>query len=526
MKKAFILLLACFAFHFSLQAQIFLFEDFEDVVLPDGWIRIDNDGDGHNWDPLIGLSGYNSHTSISSASHNGGALTPDNWLITNEFTLTADATLTFYVSGYDPDYCNEHYSVYLSTTGNNISDFNTLLISGTTTSANFEMQSVDLSAYTGQTVRLAFRHHDCTDQYWLKLDAVKVYAAPTGPAIEVLPQNVDFGDVSFPGCHHSSFDVDGYLINGSITATTSAPFSLSTDGHNYSSSATLADTIGRFYVRYDPTAPGLSTGTITLSNPGASNTIVNVRANAYDCQNTPLPYVFNFDNDEMAKCWSIVNVNNDATPGGYGEFQIATEYGYAVYGYSADNNADDWLISPSFTLGERAVATFEHSATANMMGYVAPEKFEVYVIPDGQTYENAIMVLATQTTDDINWNTQDVPLSAFEGQTLQVGIRAVSDANAFVLGIRHFTIANEVGIEDHDIQTVLYPNPASSTLHVSVSTPMSSISIYSISGQLLSTQEVSGLQADLNVANLSSGLYLLKINTENGTVNRKVSVSR
>lgn len=526
MKKVLTLLLACFALNISLQAQTFLFEDFEDVVLPAGWIRVDNDGDGHNWDPLIGFSGYNSNTSISSASYNGGALTPDNWLITNAFTLTADATLTFYVSGYDPSYCHEHYSVYLSTTGSDISDFNTLLISGTTNSANFEMQSVDLSNFTGQTVRLAFRHHDCTDQYWLKLDAVKVYAAPSGPAIEVLPQEVDFGDVSFPGCHHSSIDVDGYLINGSITATTSAPFSVSSDGLNFSSSAVLADTTGRFYIRYNPTAAGQSTGTITLSNPGASNTIVNVHANAYDCQNTPLPYVFDFNNAEMAKCWSTVNANNDATPGGYGEFQIATDYGYAVYGFSAVNKADDWLISPSFTLGPRAVATFEHSATADLSGHVATEKYEVYVIPDGQTYENAILVVPTQSTNDINWNTQDVPLSAFEGQTLQVAIRAVSDANAFVLGIRHFTIDNEVGVENHDVQTGIYPNPANNTLHVSASAPIKNISIYSISGQLLSSLEGNGTQTDLNVANLPNGLYFLKIDTENGIVNRKFNVVR
>lgn len=525
MKKVFTLLLLCFAFSISMQAQIFLFEDFEDVVLPAGWIRIDNDGDGHNWDPLIGFPGYNSSSSIASSSYNGGALTPDNWLITKEFTLTADATLTFYVSGYDAEYNQEHYSVYLSTTGSAIADFTTLLLSGTTSSSSYEMKSVDLSNFTGQTVRLAFRHHDCTDQYWLRLDAVKVYAAPAGPAIEVLQQEVDFGDVSFPGCHHSSIDVSGYQINGSITATTSAPFSVSVDGVNYSTSAVLANTTGRIHIRYNPTVAGLSTGTITLSNPGASNTTVDVRANAYDCKNTSLPYVFDFNDVEKAKCWSTVDANNDAAVGGYGEFEIATDYGYAVYGFTS-NNADDWLISPSFNIGHGAVATFQHSATANMTGYVAEEKYEVYVIPDGQTYENAILVVPAQATSDVNWNTQEVSLYAFEGQTLQVAIRVVSDANAFVLGIAHFTLNNEVGVDDHNVQSSIYPNPANNTLHVSVSSPMNSISIYSLSGQLLSTQDVDGRQANLNVSNLSNGLYLLKIFTENGIVNRKFNIVR
>lgn len=518
-------MIACLALSFGLQAQTFLLADFEDVTLPDGWIRVDNDGDGHNWDPLIGFTGHTGR-SISSASYNGGALTPDNWLITNAFTLTADATLTFYVAGYDPEYNQEHYSVYISTSGSDISDFTTLLISGTTNSSTFEQKSVDLSAYTGQTVRLAFRHHDCTDQYWLRLDAVKVFAAPTEPTIEALPQEVNFGDVSFPGCHHSSFEVNGYMITGNITATTSAPFTVSTDGTNYGNSAILTNTTGRIYVRCNPTSAGLCTGTISLSNPGAASTTVNVRANAYDCTNTPLPYVFDFDDDEMAKCWSTVDANHDASPGGYGEFVIDTYYGYAVYGFSSVNNADDWLISPSFTLGEGAVASFEHSATANMTGDVPPEKFEVYVIPDGQTYENAILVVPAQTTTDINWIPQEVYLAAFAGQTLQIGIHAISDANDFVWGVRHFTIDNELSVENHEFQASVYPNPANNSVHVSSSTPMNSINIYAITGQLLSTQEATGTQAEVNVSDLPNGMYLMEISTEKGILSRKFNVIR
>lgn len=523
MKKTFMFLFACIIIASGMQAQTFLFEDFESVTLPDGWIRIDNDGDGHNWDPLIGFPGYSGSSSIASASYNGEPLTPDNWLITNAFTLTANATLTFYVAGYDPDYYQEHYSVYISTTGSDISDFTTELISGTTTSSTYEQKTVDLSAYTGQTVRLAFRHHDCTDQYWLRLDAVKVFAAPTEPIIEVRPQDINFGDVSFPGQHTTSFEVQGYMLTGNITATTSAPFSISSDGTSYGNSATLANTAGRFYVRYTPTTAGQSTGTITLSNPDASNTVVNVHGNAYDCTNTPLPYVFDFDDDEMAKCWSTIDVNHDATPGGYGEIVISTDYGYAVYGYSSVNNADDWLISPSFHLGERAVATFEHSATANMSGYVAPEKFEVYVIPDGQTYENATLVVPEQTTTDINWITQEVPLAAFAGQTLQVAIHVTSNANDFVWGVRHFTIANEVGVESHELTTSIYPNPTTGIFTIQCSQcPIDNIAVYDIYGKLMMNAEVNGNVATIDATSFSAGIYFAKIETANGVVTKRI----
>lgn len=526
MKKKCTLFLAFITMMVASQAQTLLSESFESFEIPAGWIRIDNDGDLYNWDPMNAFTGYNGGSCIISASYNGGALTPDNWLITSPVNLTSNAVLTFYVAGSDPEYYQENYSVYISTTGNNISDFTTLLTTGVTTN-NFVQQSVDLSAYTGQTVYIAFRHHNCTDQYCLRLDEVVVLAETTSPTIEALPQSVDFGEVSFPGCHHSQISVNGYMLTGDITATTAAPFSISSDGTDYGTSATLNSAGGKIYIRYNPTTAGQTNGTVTLSSPGAGNTTVNVSATAKECHNTPLPYVFDFNNNEKAKCWSTVDVNHDAAAGGYGEIEISTEAGFAVYGFSSENDADDWLISPSFTLGSGAAATFGYSATANMTGYVAPEKYEVYIIPDGQTYENATLVIPVQEIDNTEWLTQTVDLSAFAGQTLQVAIRVVSDVNSFVFGVNHFTLRNNVvGIEERDTHTNIYPNPASTQMHVYASSPMSSISIYSISGQLIQTIDANGEQTDINVTDLSNGLYLMKINTENGVVTRKFNVVR
>lgn len=57
----------------------------------------------------------------------------------------------------------------------------------------------------------------------------------------------------------------------------------------------------------------------------------------------------------MALCWTTRNDNNDD-----GVFSIETDYGYAAYGYSEDNAANDWLISPAFNLNGNQYAQFEY----------------------------------------------------------------------------------------------------------------------------------------------------------------------
>ena len=45
------------------------------------------------------------------------------------------------------------------------------------TTATWEQQIVNLADYAGQTVYIAFRHHNCTDKYALAVDKIRVGAA-------------------------------------------------------------------------------------------------------------------------------------------------------------------------------------------------------------------------------------------------------------------------------------------------------------------------------------------------------------
>jgi M6 family metalloprotease-like protein len=194
------------------------FDGGSSAPLPTGWTSVDSDGDGYNWYQLntsdnSSLIPHGGEGFATSASYQSVALYPDNWLISPAVTLTDDNELEYYVGAQDADWAAEHYGVYISTTDPNPSSF-TLLTEETLTAAsgykveggsqtkglfrkpdapeyaqgNWYRRTVDLSAYAGQTVYIAFRHFNCNDWFRLNLDDVSITApASAGGAGSYIP---------------------------------------------------------------------------------------------------------------------------------------------------------------------------------------------------------------------------------------------------------------------------------------------------------------------------------------------------
>ena len=158
----------------------YFFDDFEAGV--DDWIVIRN-GDGtestdwHIFNPNNFTSNsFDAHSGTYTVIGRSWASDPynvDNWLISPAVTL--DGTLRFWVK--DDGSYHEHYDIYVSTTGNAISDF-TLLHSPGNASSTWSEVSVDLSGYHGVTGYIAFRLTDY-DQDYLVIDDVSISANGT-----------------------------------------------------------------------------------------------------------------------------------------------------------------------------------------------------------------------------------------------------------------------------------------------------------------------------------------------------------
>ena len=160
---------------------------FDTTLAVDGWTTIDYNNDGHTWNTNpYGTSGIPAHNSsahfVGSSSYVGspsGDITPDDFLVSPRITLTGSAVLSWWhrvaASGYPAD----HYSVYVSTTGNTAADFlaTTPVFSCTPNSNDYNIwnqQMVDLTAYAGDTIYIAFRHHNCFGQFAILIDDLEV----------------------------------------------------------------------------------------------------------------------------------------------------------------------------------------------------------------------------------------------------------------------------------------------------------------------------------------------------------------
>lgn len=447
MKKIFTLTLVLFAMAFAGNAQALLSENFDNGVIPTGWVTVDADGDTYTWEGSANPASYfQAGTDLSGSGHNlsngflvsgsysnvYGVLTPDNWLITPAINLTANSNLTFWVCAQDASYPNEHYGVYISTTaGTTPADFTllseeTIDENGGTRQGAWKQKTVNLASYTGQTVRIAFRHFNCTDEFLLDLDDVEVFAQPTTPTIIAQPTSIDFGTISMGNTADATVDIVAYNLTAGVTATTTAPFSVSADGTSFNTTATVAAAGGTLYVRYAPTTPGTDNSTVTLASTGATNVTVSLSGTAIDCSNTSIPYSTDFTSEGLNQCWEVINANEDDYT-----FEFNTTDGYASIRWNSDLDMDDWLISPVFALTGAQTASFDYSAGSTYYY----EKFQVFAFGANDTVTLTPVVETNSTT----FETQYLDLSALNGN-YKIAIHGISDADQFRLYITNFNV--------------------------------------------------------------------------------------
>lgn len=152
-------------------------ESFEaSTDLPACWKVIDADGDGHNWEVVVeGGYPFDGTQAIASFSYNNDdatELTPNNYLITPKLDITQGDSLFYAVKSQDPGFPEETYSVLISTTGSDVADFNVIAFTETLMTGSYKGVSVDLDAYAGQSIYIAFRHYNSTNNFAVVLDAI------------------------------------------------------------------------------------------------------------------------------------------------------------------------------------------------------------------------------------------------------------------------------------------------------------------------------------------------------------------
>ena len=407
--------------------------DFEDGTLGD-WTAIDADGDGYNWNAWTSTEmvvGHNNSTYVvTSASYQGAALTPDNYLVSPQIKL--GGSITFWACAQDASWPTEHFGVAVSTTGNtDAADFTTIWEEDMTAKrvgtpqyktkkaaaglfknadrgnrevGNWYEYTIDLSDYSG-TGYVAIRHFNCTDMFRLNVDDITIME-PGASA----PTWIQVGEVASPYTLNGLEPETLYNVRVRATCgedgesswvTTSfttpglcdLPNNLVVDDNTTGTSATLNWTGYQesYNVRYRHT---------TAADPTAPATII---LTVGDVWGDGSGYQMLLDADATAYGTII------PTTGGLTTSGDASAETYAEFEYKIPRNADGAMTTENIVINntitiEIPAGTYDWCITnptpddriwiASENGDV-PGRYDDYVFEPGVTYEFTVQLVGT-----------------------------------------------------------------------------------------------------------------------------------
>ena len=445
------------------------FEGLEENALPAGWTSIDNDGDGYEWYTMDGYADY-AHSGdgvATSASYiSSGALTPDNWLITPQLDL--QGTMSVWLRAQDPSYPQEHYAIYLSTTGNTVNDFTvTLVAEAYDLTGEYVEITADLSAYAGQQGYIAIRHFNCSDWFRLNVDDFAIYGDwttvnnVTNPyALTGLTEETPYA-VQIQGvCESGNTDWSDAIIFTTLPLCVVPTDLDAADVTTTSAVITWTSDATSFDIEIDDVVTtGLTEASYTLNNldPGTLYT-VRVRANCGEtgysewsdyyyfvtlCNAFDLPYEYGFEdvenNDSDLNCWWYASANSENGIG-------VTDYDGYVFFFSSYYQASNYaqmLISPELNTEAAVKVEFDYLPLSTQYGN---ETFVVGYSEDGDTFTWGEEIEADNTEDWTRFS------ETFPAGTKYVGIYYTSQYLTYLL-FDNFSFTESTG-EETETQTI------------------------------------------------------------------------
>lgn len=225
-------------------------------------------------------------------------------------------------------------------------------------------------------------------------------------------------------------------------------------------------------------------------------------------------YSQSFDSATMPSDWTVINGGDTGTWKTWTSYDStfnASHSGSHFLGLEYGSTAhSDYAISPAIpvTAGVSDKLTF----WARNRGAGLVEQFDVKIsttVPTAAGLTNTVVAALKPPTA---WTQYTYDLSAYIGQTIYIGFYS-STTDIWFVGIDDFVVSgNSLLVSDVKREEAkIYPNPAEDIVYVESENKISEISIYDMSGKLQQKVPVNSNKAELNVAHLMKGNYLVKI---------------
>lgn len=175
---------------------------------------------------------------------------------------------------------------------------------------------------------------------------------------------------------------------------------------------------------------------------------------------------------------------------------------------------------PTITISTPTATNYDRNAVMNFAASITDEgtvSTVVYEVFKGASLVQTLTVSNSGSNYTSTWTPTVV------GTDYSFKVTATDNSGNSSTKTVLFTVSSPVGVGTLSKESVqLYPNPSESSFQLNVGSVSSfDVLVYSISGQLLESQRVSGNATSFG-ANLSSGLYVVKVVSNEGTFQTQV----
>lgn len=353
-----------------------------DVFPPLYWMTIDKDGDGYDWYP------YDSRFFGATSDSDQGDMTPENYLITPKIELTGkQLQLRWSVGVTGRSVPEEHYKVVIAETPftpENCSGHGIVVFEETMTSEAYRTllsREVDVSAYTGKDVYVAFVHYDCSDQYSIYVSDIELFSDES--ASKVTTPQLSINEPSQVGT--TTADLSATVVNDGGVSVVRMGFCYSTEAN-----PTIQDAVAELmpHETFETMLEELEIGTTYYVRAFATNKM-GTTYSAEKSFTTPeiiTETLFKEDfSTDFTQRWTLLDLDGD------GVDWIYSSKKQRAYSESIGITPENYMISPIITVPEDTKSielTFELASYVDDPAGKYQEKYKVIISTAPITADN------------------------------------------------------------------------------------------------------------------------------------------
>ena len=185
---------------------------------------------------------------------------------------------------------------------------------------------------------------------------------------------------------------------------------------------------------------------------------------------------------------------------------------------------NDWMISPEFTIDgiTSPQLTFWAKSVTDQYGL---ERFKIAVGNSTNYNDFNIISAGNYIEAPTEWTQYQFDLSAYEGQSIRIAINYVGN-DSFVLQMDSFLVEGTLGINDSELTNISYfYNIALKQLELSSIELIKNVKVYNLLGQNILSRDIDETSYILDLSNLETSIYIVKINGISGQKSFKLRVN-